>query len=317
MKLPGSPFKGCHRPCWVAIFTLASLVAITLQQDGPCSDAGDYCKTLRPDECYHNEEFCCKSCKKFSTDNTGCKFGDKASVCSEEYCLFSWNLELCCHTCRNNLTTTTRSTTLETTTRRITVTVPVVTNTSTSTTQSTAVTRPCQDGIINGVPCKKYIQNNGKHFCYRYEEVCCDTCSKIRNKNNADCPYGDKLQWCQKLSRDQCYANNATCCEKCESLRTNIAGCQYGDSMPYYCSTFLRQDCYEEEALCCATCRQYLQPGAPSGCQYGDRMEAKKCSKYKRNGQCQELDISKQCCRTCSQPDDIGDYYDYFDSSRY
>ncbi|XP_041374976.1 A disintegrin and metalloproteinase with thrombospondin motifs 7-like isoform X2 [Gigantopelta aegis] len=137
--------------------------------------------------------------------------------------------------------------------------------------------------------------------CYSNEQLCCETCSKLKDLANPTCPFGDKSTWCMASLKPpyECYDNEDLCCGTCQKYRnsSNI-GCEYGDK-----STWCRNDlqpphnCYKNSDLCCESCAKFYNPSFP-GCEYGDRSKWCTTTMEKPYGCYVNQEF---CCGTCAK----------------
>ncbi|XP_055899455.1 zinc metalloproteinase-disintegrin-like VMP-III isoform X2 [Biomphalaria glabrata] len=172
-------------------------------QPGPIIN-GQTCSTAHPANCYTTDFRlkCCNTCSKIKSNNENCQYGDKRSGCNTTYCGqnttdgHSYNF-FCCKTCNNHATAD--ATKLE------------------------------YKGTIYS--CSGYVNLLTGSVCnsVTIQDACPITCEQFRNKENPDCPWGDKNN-CSVLANDlartgsTCPALNVfNCCRTCAEANTTSA----------------------------------------------------------------------------------------------
>jgi hypothetical protein len=155
--------------------------------------------------------------------------------------------------------------------------------------------------------------------CYddNFNRDCCDWCEKQMGTDKK-CRFGDKADWCSKITNDQCYSDHEKCCESCQKFHTNVKGCEYGDTVPWCASQELDASACRPSSdmgqKCCGSCAAKfpngISPNAeqPSHGQHPAGGTAK-CPQGDLADYCLQLKDHREqcytsedvCCATCEQ----------------
>ncbi|XP_064597393.1 zinc metalloproteinase/disintegrin-like [Liolophura sinensis] len=140
-------------------------------------------------------------------------------------------------------------------------------------------------------------------LCYipKNEDLCCESCAKLKRANQPECQFGDKDPDCSNITPAHCYVpkNEGICCETCATFKKrNQTGCVYGDKSTS-CSGIRPSQCYSpsNEDLCCETCAKFKRKDQP-GCLFGDK--STKCSGIK-SAHCYTASNRDLCCESCAE----------------
>ncbi|XP_064628044.1 A disintegrin and metalloproteinase with thrombospondin motifs like [Lineus longissimus] len=182
--------------------------------DFPAGFAGQQCASLiqgEPFRCYERDirERCCGSCKKIKQNKRGCEYGDHQKFCtslSGGHCSVAWNNWHCgCKKCAG------------------------------------AAISNCKDDpyiTFDGKKCSAFVtSSNSKCYQDQVSDKCCGSCSKVVNKAEPGCLFGDNDGYtftlgsrqfsCPDMRRDQSLKNDACtnhnsaalrCCETCRGF---------------------------------------------------------------------------------------------------
>ncbi|XP_069132079.1 uncharacterized protein [Argopecten irradians] len=180
-----------------------------------------------PAYCYQEKvrARCCGSCGKYYTWRKGCEYGDRVKGCQPWHCGMigsDRNIESdCCGTCEVGEKITTTPT-------------PTFTVTPEHKPEPPTMRTTCNDKAdINDKSCEDFVHSNGPHLCYDsiIESFCCHSCFKLRNNEDPECLYGDRLpslcansknrtaSWCERYKSD--------CCGTCKEITAGVSGLQW------------------------------------------------------------------------------------------